>query len=91
MKLNQIQFGLAIGAAIGIFWILCSAFVFLSPMFTMDMTGHMMHASFQGLHWTLTPLGVFLGFIGWIVVGIAFGWLVALFYNYLGAKEEVEK
>ena len=87
MRLNPIKFGLAGLLSTATFWIVCSAFVALSPNMMWSMTEDMTHMNFEGLGndmtWTLSTSGFVIGLIVWsLSVGVFF-YLLAIIYNYL--------
>ena len=52
------------------------------------MSGHMMHADFQGMSWSMSPYGIFAGLIGWSLSAGALAWLAATIYNFLGRNAD---
>ncbi|MDH3493913.1 MAG: DUF5676 family membrane protein [Acidobacteriota bacterium] len=86
MKINPISFGIASATAAAVFWLLCSAVVAMIPGPMMNMSGHMVHANLEGAMWTLTFSGVITGLVVWSLFSGLFGWVLALIYNLLEAK-----
>lgn len=83
MKLDAGKLFLATVISLAIVWAVCSAFVAFLPGAMMGASGHMVHADFGHLAWTLTWPGFILGGILWSVLGGAITWLVATVYNRL--------
>ena len=83
MKLNPINFGIALAVTAAILWILCSLVVMAMPGPMMNMSGHMIHSDMNTMNWTLSFTGVFVGLVAWTVVAGIFGWLLAIIYNLL--------
>ena len=81
MKLDSNKLAFAFGGTAIVLWIICSALVALLAGPMMSMTGHMLHANMEGLSWTLTLVGFFVGLISWTVWAALAGWLVAWLYN----------
>jgi len=83
MKLNAAKLGAVSAIAFSILWVICSATVALSPDSAMAISGHMVHADFSNIGWTLSWTGFFLGLIAWAVVADVTVWMVAAVYNRL--------
>ena len=83
MKLDANKLALSFGGAAIVLWVICSALVALLAGPMMSMTGHMLHANMEGLSWTLTLAGFFVGLISWTVWAGLAGWLVGWLYNRL--------
>lgn len=83
MKLNETKFGLSVGLAFAIIWVVCSILVLLLPMPIMSMSGDMVHMNTSGLNWTMGFAGFFVGLITWTFSAGVTGWLIAFIYNKL--------
>jgi len=87
MRLDEKSLGLAAAASFAVLWVICSGLVALSPGYMMGLTGHMMHADFGGMQWTLNITGFIYGLLLWCILAGAAGWLIAYFYNRFNAGE----
>ena len=83
MKLDSTKFSMAAAIAVAVLWVICSAFVMLTPDFMMYMTGHMMHADLSTMDWMLTVNGFFLGLVAWVFCAWITAFLIAYIYNLL--------
>ena len=83
MKLDEMAFGLASGATVGVLWIICSVIVWFLPGPMMSVSGHMVHGDFGMMNWSLSLVGVIIGLITWVFVAALTGWLFAAIYNRL--------
>jgi hypothetical protein len=63
VSLHATKFGVASAVAFSILWLICSAIVALAPDPMIAVTGHMVHADFGELAWTLNWAGVLEGAI----------------------------
>ena len=81
MKLQTTKLAIATAIAFSILWVICSAFVALTPDLSMSLTGAMLHANLSAMAWTLTWFGFFVGLVAWALLGGISAWLIALFYN----------
>ena len=84
MLLDTKRFTLAAAIASVIIWLFCSLIVFLFPEVSMRVTGDMMHSDFSMMSWQLTPLGVIVGLLGWVVTASLCACLLATIYNKFG-------
>lgn len=84
MNLDENRLAVAFGTVTALLWVICSASVALMPGAMMAMTGHMFHASMEGISWTLTWPGFLLGLVAWVVWAAVAGWLIGWCYNRLG-------
>ena len=84
MSLDANRLAMSVGIATAVLWIVCSASVALMPGVMMGITGHMFHASMEGISWTLTWAGFLIGLVAWVVSAVVAGWLIGWFYNRLG-------
>ena len=83
MKLDANALALSFGGATAILWVLCSAFVAITPGPMMSMTGHMLHADSSGFAWSMTGAGFLVGLICWTSWAMVAGWLVGWLYTRL--------
>lgn len=83
--LNEKAMALAFAGAAAVLFALCSLLVFAMPHMMMDMTGHMTHADFSDMHWTLSGTGLLFGLLAWTVSAAALGWLLAFLYNRIAS------
>lgn len=81
MTLNAPALGKAFAITAALLWIICSILVFALPAAMMTMGGHMMHADFAGMAWTMTIGGIVIGGVFWTAISGLIGWLIAVFYN----------
>ena len=61
MKLDQKNLALSFGGTTAVLWTICTALLALIPGPTGILMGHMVHGSLDGLSWTLTWAGFFIG------------------------------
>ena len=87
MSLDANRLAMSFGITSAILWIICSALVALTPGAMIGMTGHMFHASMEGISWTLTWAGFLIGLVAWVVWAAVTGWLIGWFYNRLGRSD----
>ncbi len=83
MKLNSFALALSSALTFAVLWVACSLIVVALPGMMMDMSGHMIHANFSMMNWTMTFTGFFIGLIAWSLLAGLTGWLVAVFYNLI--------
>jgi len=88
MKRDANRLALACGGAAAVFWVICYALVAVMPEPMMTMTSHMFHADLQGISWSLTGAGFFIGLISWTITAALAGWLVAWTYDLLGNSSD---
>ena len=84
MSLDANRLAMSFGITSAILWIICSALVALTPGAMMAMTGHMFHATMEGISWTLTWAGFLIGLVAWVVCAAVAGWLVGWSYSRFG-------
>ncbi len=84
MSLDANRLAISFGTTSAVLWIICSVLVALMPGAMMTMTGHMFHASMEGISWTLTWPRFLLGLVAWVVWAAVAGWLIGRCYNRLG-------
>ncbi len=83
MKLNPKAMAMASAIVTAIIWTICSLLVATLPAQMMAFTGHMVHADFSALNWTMDFPGYVIGLVIW-TVDVAFAvWLFAVIYNRL--------
>jgi len=85
MKVDANRLALAVAIVTAFLWVLCSAFVALTPGPAMEATGQMMHADLSELSWSLTWGGFVMGLVWWTGLAAVTAWLIARAYNRLGA------
>lgn len=83
MKIDAIKFGLATAIVIAVVWVICSLLVFSMPAGMMQMGGHMAHADFGQMAWTLTWIGFIIGLVAWSILAGIIAWAIAAVYNAL--------
>ena len=83
MKLNAEKLGVATALVFAVVWVICSVLVVLLPGSMMQMSGHMAHADFGDMGWSMHWTGFIVGLILWTVVPAAVVWAVAAVYNRL--------
>jgi hypothetical protein len=83
MRLNPNKFAIAYSGTFAILWVICSATVYFIPDAMRAITGHMMHADFLSMGWTLTGTGFIVGLIAWAFCAWITAWLIAIIYNEL--------
>lgn len=83
MKCHANKLFLATAGAFAIIWIICSALVAVVPGQMMGMSGHMIHADFHAVSWTLTWFGFIAGLILWSAWAGITAWLIGTIYNKL--------
>ncbi len=88
MKLDANRLFVAVAASVAVVWLICVVLVGVAPGGMMSMSGHMMHADFQGMSWSMSPYGIFAGLIGWSLSAGALAWLAATIYNFLGRNAD---
>ena len=81
MKIDAFRFGLATTIVFALAWVICSLFVFSMPAGMMQMSGHMVHADFGHMSWTLNWFGFIHGLIAWSVIAGVIAWAIATLYN----------
>ena len=86
MNIDTRRLALSVGAAIAVLWTICSALVAIQPALMMSITAHMMHANMDGVGWTMTWTGFFVGLISWTICAAVTGWLIGWIYNYFGER-----
>ena len=67
MSLDANRLAISFGITTAVLWIICSALVAIMPGAMMAMTGHMFHATMEGISWTLTWAGFLIGLVAWVV------------------------
>ena len=83
MKLDPKAMAMASAIVTAIIWTICSLLVAAFPGQMMAFTGHMVHADFSQLNWTMDFPGYVIGLVIW-TVDVAFAvWLFAVIYNRL--------
>lgn len=87
MELNEKSLGLSAAVSFATLWVICSAFVAISPSFMMGLSGHMIHAGLEGMNWTLTMSGFLYGLVLWSFLAGVSGWLIGYFYNRFNASK----
>ena len=88
MNLDQKNLALSFGGATAVLFTICTALVALIPGPSGLLMGHMVHGSMEGISWTLSWAGFFMGLISWVLTAAAAGWLVGWSYNRLGGSSE---
>ncbi|MEO6656502.1 MAG: DUF5676 family membrane protein [Pyrinomonadaceae bacterium] len=83
MKIDPLKFGIAGAATAAFVWVICSVLVWLVPGGMMNVTTNMMHMEMGRGGWTISPIGVALGLVGWSLFTGIFAWLMATIYNRL--------
>lgn len=83
MKINSLKFGVAGAITAAIVWIICSVFVWMVPGGMTNITTNMMHIEMGRAGWTISPVGVVWGLVGWSLFTGVFAWLLAAIYNRL--------
>jgi uncharacterized protein DUF5676 len=81
--LNSTKLFVAAAIAAAIAWVICAAFVMFLPSPMLTLSGQMVHADFEGMAWSITATGLFVGLVAWSVLTGAFAWLIATIYNKL--------
>ncbi len=83
MKCDANRLFVATAGAFAIIWIICSALVAILPGQMLGMSGHMIHADFAAMSWTLTWAGFVIGLVAWSVSAGITAWLIGTIYNKL--------
>ena len=83
MKIDALKFGLAGAITAAIVWTVCSLFVWMVPGGMTNITTNMMHMEMGRGGWTISPVGVVWGLVGWSLFTGIFAWLLATIYNLL--------
>ena len=81
MKLDARALGIAFAVATAVLWVICSLFVAILPGAMMAMSGHMVHANFGGMSWTMSIIGFLIGLVIWTGIAFVTGWLIGVLYN----------
>ena len=83
MKINPLNFALASTITAAVVWTICSLLVWMMPGAMMNMTTNLFHMEMAKSGFTLSPLGVIWGLIGWSLFAGIFAWILATVYNLL--------
>lgn len=83
MKIDAFKFGAATAIVFALAWVVCSIFIFSMPFGMMQMSGHMAHANFSNMSWSLGWVGFIYGLIAWPVIAGIMSWGIAAIYNRL--------
>ena len=83
MKIDPLKFGVAGAITAAIVWIICSVFVWMVPGGMTNITTNMMHMEMGRGGWTISPVGVVWGLVGWSLFAGIFAWILATIYNLL--------
>ena len=83
MKINPLNFALASTITAAVVWTICSLLVWMMPGAMMNMTTNLFHMEMAKSGFTLSPLGVIWGLIGWSLFAGVFAWILATVYNLL--------
>lgn len=83
MRIDAIKLGLATAIVFAVVWVICSLLVFSMPLGMMQMGGHMTHADFGPMAWTLTWTGFIIGLVAWSILAGVLAWAIAAVYNSL--------
>ena len=89
MKLDAVRFGIAVGGATAILWVVCSGLVALFAGSMATMAGHMFHMDGSSMELTMTFVGFLFGLILWTVCAAIAGWLIGVIYNAVGGASPV--
>lgn len=87
MKLNPTALGFSFAITAATLWTMCSLIVAIVPGFSLEMTGHMMHANLTAMTWTMTVAGFVIGLAIWSVSACIAGWLFATCYIRIAPTE----
>ena len=86
MRLDVSKLFLSTLAVIAAIWTACAAFVLLWPVAMMRISGDMAHMEFQGLTWSITATGFFVGLFAWSILAASIVWLTASLYNRISEQ-----
>lgn len=86
MKLDAAKLSLATAIVFAVVWVICSVLVVLIPGAMMQMSGHMLHADFGNLGWSMSWVGFFTGLIMWSVLPALLVWATCALYNRLANR-----
>ena len=84
---KKLRLSLAASFGVGVLWLFCSLFVWIAPVLSSELTGHMLHTDSQ-MEWRLTVPGVLIGGLIWMVMVFVFVLSSAFIFERLTKQED---